>query len=140
MQPAERSGTNNLKIALAYLLMIGGVIIAYLMIRSYGERLISGVPIQAVKSSTSAAGSSSPDVMLHVLLALIVVIVLARTLGSLFRAIHQPPVIGEIIAGVVALGPLSFRTSGSERGVLRAFPASGCAPFLNVIAQVGIIL
>ena len=104
MQPAERSGTNNLKIALAYLLMIGGVIVAYLMIRSYGEGLISGLPIQAVKSSTSGAGSSSPDVMLHVLLALIVVIVLARTLGSLFRAIHQPPLIGEIIAGVV-LGP-----------------------------------
>jgi Kef-type K+ transport system membrane component KefB len=137
MQPAERSGTNNLKIALAYLLMIGGVIVAYLMIRSYGEGLISGVPIQAVKSSTSAAGSSSPDVMLHVLLALIVVIVLARMLGSLFRAIHQPPVIGEIIAGVL-LGPsvLGHLAPSVASYVL---PAS-VAPFLNVIAQVGIIL
>jgi hypothetical protein len=72
------------------------------------------------------------DVMLQVLLALIVVILMARTLGSLFRAIHQPPVIGgEIIAGVV-LGPsvLGHLAPGVASYVL---PTS-VAPFLNVIA------
>jgi hypothetical protein len=83
MQCAERSGTNNLKIALAYLLMIGGVIFAYSMIRSYGDGLTSRALIQAAQHSTTAANSSAPDVMLHVLPALIVVIVMARTLGSL---------------------------------------------------------
>jgi Kef-type K+ transport system membrane component KefB len=136
MRSAERTSTNNLKITAAYALMIGGVLVAYLVIRWYGEGLTSAVPVP-MKPSTGAAGSSSPDVMLHVLLALIVVIVMARTLGALFRAIHQPPVIGEIIAGIV-LGPsvLGHLAPGVASYVL---PAS-IAPFLNVIAQVGVIL
>jgi Kef-type K+ transport system membrane component KefB len=75
--------------------------------------------------------------MLHVLLALIVVIVMARALGTLYRAVHQPPVIGEIIAGIL-LGPsvLGRVAPGVASYVL---PAS-VAPFLNVIAQIGVIL
>ena len=137
MRSAERSGTSTVKIALAYALMIAVVIIAYLIIRGYGEGLPSTVAIQAAKSWANTARSSSPDVMLHVLLALIVVIVMARTLGALFRAFHQPPVIGEIIAGVV-LGPsiLGRLAPGVASYVL---PGS-IAPFINVISQVGVIL
>jgi hypothetical protein len=75
--PVKRRGTNKLKITLAYALMIGGVTAAYLLVRRYGEGLTSTVPTQAAKSSVAGAGSSAPEVMLHVLLALIVVIVLA---------------------------------------------------------------
>ena len=75
--------------------------------------------------------------MLHVLLALIVVIVMARGLGTLFRSVHQPPVVGEIIAGIV-LGPsvLGRLAPGVSAYVL---PGS-VAPFLDVISQVGVIL
>jgi hypothetical protein len=90
------------KIILGYALMIIGVGGAYLAIRWYGEGLNSLSAVQTMKSAGGSA--SSADMMLHVLLALMVVIVMARTLGALFRKIHQPPVIGEIIAGIV-LGP-----------------------------------
>jgi Kef-type K+ transport system membrane component KefB len=76
------------------------------------------------------------DVMLQVLLALIVVILMARTLGSLFRAIDQPPVIGEIISGVV-LGPSVL--GHLALGVACYLLLTSVAPFLNVIAQIGVI-
>ena len=103
MKSAPDNERNNLKIILAYALMIIGVGLAYLAIRWYGEGMTSSGATLAARSQEGAAPTSS-DVMLHVLLALIVVIVLARVLGTLFRAVHQPPVIGEIIAGIV-LGP-----------------------------------
>src|SRR5579862_5345724 len=88
--------TDTFKIILAYALMIIGVGCAYLIIRAYGEGLTASGA--ALARSKAAAASGSADVMLHVLLALSVVIILARGLGTLFRAVHQPPVIGEIIA------------------------------------------
>jgi hypothetical protein len=60
-----------------YVLMIGGVLIAYLAIRRYGEGLSPASPA-GLALPGGAAASSPPDVMLHVLLALIVVIILAR--------------------------------------------------------------
>jgi Kef-type K+ transport system membrane component KefB len=76
-------------------------------------------------------------VLHHVLLALVVIILCAQGLGWIFRKLRQPPVIGEMIAGIL-LGP-------SLLG--RVFPSASAyllppevAPFLSVIAQVGIIL
>src|ERR1700682_6351564 len=103
MKSAPEDQTNNLKIILVYALMIIGVGSAYLVIRWYGEGLTPSGADLAAKSQAGSAPTPA-DVMLHVLLALIVVIVMARVLGTLFRALHQPPVIGEIIAGIV-LGP-----------------------------------
>ena len=76
-------------------------------------------------------------VLLPLLIALTAVIVTGRLLGRAFAAIGQPPVIGEVIAGVV-LGP-------SVLGAL--WPAAGAfilppsvAPSLGVVAQLGVIL
>jgi Kef-type K+ transport system membrane component KefB len=121
-------------VALGYTLMIAAVVAAYLGIRWYGNTLSAPAPIVA---AATGATTSPSDVMLHLLLALIVVIVMARGLGTLFRSVHQPPVIGEIIAGIV-LGPsvLGRLAPGVSAYVL---PGS-VAPFLNVISQVGVIL
>jgi hypothetical protein len=136
MDFAPENRTNHVKLIVLYVLMIGGVLLAYLAIRQYGEGLSPASPAGLAPPRGSAA-SSPPDVMLHVLLALIVVIILARALGSLFRAFHQPPVIGEIIAGIL-LGPsvLGRLAPGLASDVL----PSAVAPFLNVISQVGVIL
>jgi K+:H+ antiporter len=136
MKSALDGETSTLKITLAYALMIIGVGGAYLVIRWYGEGMISSGAALAAKSQAGSAPTSG-DVMLHVLLALIVVIVMARVLGTLFRAIHQPPVIGEIIAGIV-LGPSVLGRVAP--GVAAYVLPTSVAPFLNVIAQIGVIL
>ena len=135
MQAVRENKTNGFKLVVMYVFMIGGVLLAYLVIRWYGEGLTSALPAGLAKPFNGSAGSS-PDVMLHVLLALIVVIILARMLGSLFRTFHQPPVIGEIIAGIL-LGPSVLGRLAP--GVASAVLPSSVAPFLNVISQVGVI-
>jgi Kef-type K+ transport system membrane component KefB len=69
--------------------------------------------------------------------SLLVVIVAARVLGMLFRRIHQPPVIGEVLAGIV-LGPslLGRVAPGASQWVL----PDSVAPLLGVISQLGVIL
>src|ERR671933_1926866 len=75
----------------------------------------------------------------HILLALVVLLVGAQALGSLFARLRQPPVIGEILAGIL-LGPTLF-------GVLlpdlqaRVFPDEGAtATVLGAVYQLGLLL
>lgn len=77
------------------------------------------------------------ELLFHVLLALAAVVVASRTLGLLVARIGQPPVIGEVLAGIL-LGPslLGALAPGSEAFL---FPASA-RPTLTVIAQIGVIL
>src|SRR5439155_14121645 len=89
--------------AAAYAAMIGPLVLIYLAIRSYGERRAAPPPATDAVFCSAAARANAGD-LLHVLLALVVVITTARGLGSIFRGAHQPPVVGEIIAGIL-LGP-----------------------------------
>jgi len=76
-------------------------------------------------------------VLFHLLLAMAAVIVVGRLLAPVFRAVGQPPVIGEVIAGIV-LGPsLLGRLSPAAFGYI--LPAD-VAPFLGIVAQLGVIL
>jgi Kef-type K+ transport system membrane component KefB len=77
------------------------------------------------------------DAFRQVLVALVVVIAMARAFGAAFKYVQQPAVIGEVIAGI-ALGPslLGRVSPGAMHFVL---PPS-VAPFLAVIAQVGVVL
>src|SRR5207245_10567065 len=78
-----------------------------------------------------------PSVWLHVLLALVVIVIAARILGAIFRWLHQPQVMGEVIAGLL-IGPsfLGWLAPGIS---LQLLPPA-ITPFLAIIAQVGIIL
>src|SRR5690242_5917279 len=81
-------------LAVAYSLMIGATIVVFMLIRAYGETRTE-VAAHAMTSGQPAAQTGAVG---HVLLALLIIILLARLLGSTFRLLHQPPVIGEIIA------------------------------------------
>src|SRR5271168_4632421 len=131
-----RITTAGSRAAAVYILMIGALVLLYLWIRSYGDTL--GAPEQVGSNLFgSAASLATQQDLLHVLLALVVVIATARAMGSIFRTVGQPPVVGEIIAGIV-LGPsLLGRLAPGAEGYL--FPAT-VGPFLNIIAQVGVIL
>jgi Kef-type K+ transport system membrane component KefB len=69
------------------------------------------------------------------LLGLAIIITLARLLGVLFRRLGQPPVVGEILAGVV-LGPTFFGAGLAEH----LFPAVQVRPALGGLANVGLVL
>jgi len=71
------------------------------------------------------------------LLQIVVIIVVARTIGALFRRIGQPPVMGEMIAGI-ALGP-SVLGLLYPQATAFLFPASSL-PTLGVLSQIGVVL
>src|SRR5579871_567851 len=77
-----------------------------------------------------------PDALLHVLVALAAVLVLGRSLGLLFRYVGQPPVIGEVVGGIL-LGP-SFLTQVWPEAASFILPPA-VAPYLGVMAQLGVI-
>ena len=71
------------------------------------------------------------------LLALAAVVLVGRLLGVLFRRAGQPPVIGEVVGGIL-LGPsfLGLLSPATYRFLL---PAE-IAPLLSVVAQIGVII
>jgi len=77
------------------------------------------------------------DALLHLLLALATVIVAGRLLGVVFKWVGQPPVIGEVVAGIL-LGPSLLGWVWPE-GYTYLLPQS-VAPHLGMIAQLGVVL
>jgi Kef-type K+ transport system membrane component KefB len=65
------------------------------------------------------------------------IVLAARVVGSLFRLIHQPPVIGEVLAGIM-LGP-SLLGMIWPAAMSALFPAK-VLPALEAVAQFGVVL
>ena len=126
----------GLQAAAAYSAMLGALVLIYLAIRSFGNTLTAPAPTTTAIFGSAASRATTGE-LLHFLIALIVVVATARVLGSIFRSAHQPPVVGEIIAGIL-LGPslLGRFAPGASAYI---FPA-GVAPYLNMLSQIGVIL
>jgi hypothetical protein len=134
---AKLPSASDLRILVGYALMIGGTVLLFWLIRGVGMGR-AAPPLPAGQARFGAArAASSADALLHVLLALVVVIVVARALGSLFKHLQQPPVVGEIIAGIL-LGPSLLGRIAPH--VANFLLPTTVAPFLGVLAQVGVIL
>ncbi len=136
---AETIGQNGQprprRVALVYGAMVVAAIVLFLVIDVWGHRLAA--PDGAASAAKNAGGAPQFDALPHVLLALVAVVVTGRLLGVLFRRIGQPPVIAEVVAGIL-LGPSLLGWLWPEAmGVL--LPPQ-VAPFLAVIAQLGVIL
>jgi len=79
----------------------------------------------------------SGDLALHVMLALAVVAIAGHVVGKLAAYLRQPPVIGEVLSGIL-LGPsLLGRVAPGFEAYL--FPDSA-RPVLAVLAQLGVVL
>jgi Kef-type K+ transport system membrane component KefB len=76
-------------------------------------------------------------VLLQLVLTLAIVIALGQLVGRLFRMAGQPPVIGEVIAGIL-LGP-SFLGWVAPAAYAAVLPSS-VVPALEGVAQVGVVL
>jgi Kef-type K+ transport system membrane component KefB len=134
MTVTSRAFSPQVRSYIGYFLALVVVAIIYFLIRAYGDTLSAPAPLQP---ATGSVATIHVNDFLHVLLALALVIATARGLGSLFRMIHQPPVVGEMIAGIL-LGPsLLGQIAPSFSAYI--LPHS-VAPLLNVISQMGVIL
>ena len=74
--------------------------------------------------------------LLQLLLSLLIILLSARGLGLLLEKLGQPPVMGEVLAGIV-LGPSVLGRLSPELSHLLLPQA--VLPLLNVLAQVGVI-
>jgi Kef-type K+ transport system membrane component KefB len=115
--------------AILYLaLVVVPVAGALLLLRSYTTGSGGGHP---------SAAAAAPDPFPKLLIALPVILLACRLCGGLFARMSQPPVIGEIFAGLL-LGP-SLLGLLWPTGYQWLFPAY-LAGTLNILAQVGLVL
>jgi Kef-type K+ transport system membrane component KefB len=117
--------------ALAYGTMLLVTVGAFLTVRHLGERLTAVAPAQA------AGALATPGPLWHLLLALMAVVLAGQCLGVAFQWLGQPPVIGQIVAGIL-LGP-SLLGRLAPAAAAYVLPPD-VAPFLDVLAQLGVIL
>lgn len=127
---------NRGKTFLIYALMLVGAILIFFLIQQQGESL-SQVSQWAAQEKPATEPQKQMNTLLHVLLALAVVIVTARGVGGVFKFFHQPPVIGEVLGGIL-LGP-SFLGTVAPKAYHYLLP-DFAAPFLGIISQLGVIL
>jgi Kef-type K+ transport system membrane component KefB len=77
------------------------------------------------------------DTLFHLVIALAAVIITGRLLGRVLSAVGQPPVIGEVVAGIL-LGPSLLGRVAPDAAAF-ILPASIASP-LALIAQIGVIV
>ena len=135
---ADPTPTSNFTLAAlgAYVGMVAGAVAIFLVVRRYGEGLTAPAPTHALARGVQASTGAS-DVVFHLLVALAAVIVAGRLLGWLLRSAGQPPVIGEVLGGIL-LGP-SFLGRVAPAAAAYILPSS-VAPLLGSVAQVGVVL
>lgn len=134
--PAPAS-TRTLGIPLAYVLMIVAAVALFFAVRHYGETLHAAGPATVAHAPNAASPALVSHPLLHLLVALAAVILLGRILALLFARIGQPPVIGEVLAGI-CLGP-SLLGRISPDACEMILPAA-VAPSLSIVAQIGVVL
>jgi Kef-type K+ transport system membrane component KefB len=117
-------------------LLVGGVAV-FLLVRSHGLTLTAHPRDAPAAIGGPAVAAAASNALPHVLLALAAIIVIGRTLGSLLRSIGQPPVMGEVLGGIL-LGPSLLGVVAPDISAY-ILPAA-VAPYLSVIAQLGVIL
>jgi Kef-type K+ transport system membrane component KefB len=115
----------------------------FFLVRWLGEGLTAPEPA-AVAAPAPGMGHGSVNVVMHVLATLTAVIVLGHLFGRVCKLLGQPPVIGEVIAGI-ALGP-SLLGHLWPAGMHALIPPASADPHgqvtsaLKMISQLGVIL
>jgi Kef-type K+ transport system membrane component KefB len=134
----------NIKNTLIYIAILGAFFTIIYWVLHFGETLESGRTI-VVKQLESSYFSQFIESIAHnlvhpvgmILAQIVTIIIVSRIFAYIFRKIHQPTVIGEIIAGI-ALGPSLLGMIFPEFSNA-LFPANSLGN-LNLLSQVGLIL
>ncbi|MBX9583904.1 MAG: cation:proton antiporter [Gemmataceae bacterium] len=123
--------------------MLLGAVGAFTLVQHLGAGLTAPAA-PAGAASVAAPKAGRVDVVLHVLATLAAVIGLGFALGRLFRYLGQPPVIGEVVAGIL-LGP-SLLGAISPEAMHWLIPGPDADPggqvraALKAVAQLGVVL
>jgi Kef-type K+ transport system membrane component KefB len=128
--------SQNSRSMVLYVFLLVATVGLFFLIHSQGKSLQLAEANAAAKTVVTKAPPES-DAIMHVLVALAAVILAGRLLGWAFGFVGQPPVIGEVVAGIL-LGPSFLGYLSPEAAGFVLPPA--VAPFLSVIAQLGVIL
>src|SRR5262245_55149157 len=130
MADSAHPRSSPLRTMLGYAAMLAATALVYWLIRGRGLHLVPPDPTPGQLLFGPSGGGVHANPLMHVLLALVVVIVVARGIGSLFAYFAQPPVVGEILAGIL-LGPsvLGHFAPAAQAYLL----PKEVAPFLGVL-------
>jgi Kef-type K+ transport system membrane component KefB len=143
-ESAERGHSSvTLVGAACYAALLAGGVGLFFVVRAWGEGLsTSPAPVGAVPVGRVLPGQV--DVVLHVTATLAAVVALGTALSRVMRFFGQPPVIGEVIAGIM-LGP-SLLGAISPQALDWLIPSAATDPHgrvpaaLKAVSQLGVIL
>src|SRR4051794_35114254 len=93
------AGTRPSRLAAVYGMAILGTVALFFVIRAFGESLTAAAAVGPVTAQGPSPPVTRMEVLMPILLALLTIIVTCRIMGSIFRYLGQPPVIGEVLAG-----------------------------------------
>jgi Kef-type K+ transport system membrane component KefB len=127
--PGPRSG----RLGVVYVALLAIGVGLFVLIRWWGEARPAPEAADAPRAAVEGKGETLP----HVLLALGVIVLAARSVGRVFVWVGQPPVIGEVLAGIL-LGP-SFLGAVAPT-VKDALIRPETYEILKALAQLGVIL
>lgn len=141
-QPARRR--SRLAGVAGYLAMLAISLALFFAIRAAGERLEAPSAAEPFSLVRTVHGSPEVDVVFHVLATLAAIVALGYVLGRVMALVGQPPVIGEVVAGL-ALGPSLLGAVWPQAAHLLV-PTAETDPHglvvaaLKAISQLGIVL
>ncbi len=155
-RPLLKSGPYNARNYLYYLVLLAVFGAGIWFILTTGSRLNSppagllNESVSVTTSSPAVSESATPQTYLSkvfkenlrsplsiLLLQIIVIVLAAKLFAELFRRIGQPPVMGEMVAGIV-LGP-SVIGLISPQTMAFLFPPASMAT-LGLLSQIGVVL
>jgi hypothetical protein len=130
------AGASRGRTVAGYAAMTATAVGAFFWIRTLGERM--ALPSTAVPKAAAGTAAGNGHVLAEVLLALAVIAIMARLVGrGVEKYLKQPPVMGEILAGIM-LGPSVLGAISSDAYVFLMPPEA--APYLGILAKVGVVL
>lgn len=127
----------------AYILMLAAAVGAFFLIESIGETLSApDAPPNTTPIGKTAAGQI--DVVKHVLATLAAVVIFGHLMGRAFVYLGQPPVIGEVVAGILLgpslLGAISPDAMHMLIPTKEADPKGQVLAALKAVSQIGVVL
>lgn len=134
MAQAVNSPPRQRGLLLAYGAMLAAGGGAYCLIQNLGSGLAAPAA-RSLSASTTEGGAGHH--LLPLLLALLAIILVSRALGGIFRYLKQPPVIGEVLAGIL-LGPSLLGQLAPELSA--TLFSSSVTTLLGTLAQIGVLL